>query len=409
MTNVAAKEKTIEETIEERPSSLRTVPPSDTLAIAQLWAADAGISRVTDISGLDFLGVPVYAGIRPAASPDAVTYGKGMVPIDAQIGAYMESIEFHFAEPDSNHQVQVHWGTAADVAASDSEINSAAILNYCPVANREIDLDSPLLLAHADDIETGKKALIPAELVFHPAKDVGQPIFGSSTNGLASGNNRLEAAFHALCELIERDIWSFETISDSSHFVSPEGLPDEVSQIMAKVAAAGLEMVIRNVPNDYDLPFFSVWLFDPKQPLRAFFNSGWGCHPHSRIALVRAVCEAVQSRAAVIHGARGFALPVEHQGAECARHSVEILKRDEASPIQFADVVDHASSASLEIQWQQLLLHLRKVTKEPIYCVYFTPENTPLQVLRLVVPTLENYKPGNWRIGQRLKTFLESR
>ena len=38
-----------------------------------------------------------------------------------------------------------------------------------------------------------------------PYSDPGLALFYSSTNGLASGNTRVDAICHALCEVIERD------------------------------------------------------------------------------------------------------------------------------------------------------------------------------------------------------------
>jgi len=82
-------------------SSLRTTPPEVTLARARAVAPSLGITRVTDITRLDRVGVPVYASIRPTAAPGSlcVNAGKGLHPIEAEVGAYMEAIEFALAEP----------------------------------------------------------------------------------------------------------------------------------------------------------------------------------------------------------------------------------------------------------------------------------------------------------------------
>src|SRR6202453_4235036 len=82
-------------------SSLRTTPPEVTLARAKVRARSLGISRVTDTTRLDRVGIPVYASIRPTALPGSlcVNAGKGLHPIEAEVGAYMEAIEFALAEP----------------------------------------------------------------------------------------------------------------------------------------------------------------------------------------------------------------------------------------------------------------------------------------------------------------------
>src|ERR1700690_4612844 len=97
-------------------SSLRTTPPQVTLARARARAPALGISRVTDITRLDRVGIPVYASIRPSALPGSlcVNAGKGLRPIEAEVGAYMEAIEFALAEVGASH-VGVVKATAREV------------------------------------------------------------------------------------------------------------------------------------------------------------------------------------------------------------------------------------------------------------------------------------------------------
>ena len=81
-------------------SSLREAPLEATLARARVVAAQLGITRVTEITRLDVVGVPVFASIRPDALPGSlcVNAGKGMSVDEARVGAYMEAIEFAFAD-----------------------------------------------------------------------------------------------------------------------------------------------------------------------------------------------------------------------------------------------------------------------------------------------------------------------
>src|SRR5882762_3189265 len=85
-------------------SSVRAVPLVETLARAQAMSGQLGISRVTDTTWLDRVGIPVFASIRPTAVPGSlcVNAGKGVHAVEAQVGAYMEAIEYALAEYDSN-------------------------------------------------------------------------------------------------------------------------------------------------------------------------------------------------------------------------------------------------------------------------------------------------------------------
>src|SRR5215471_14259012 len=113
--------------------SMRTVVPGTTLLHAKRWAAKAGISEVREITSLDVLGVPVYVSVRPQARAEAFTFGKGLAPLEAEVGAYMEALEFFFAEPETA-RVATRWGTARDVSGAHRA--NDAILDFVPRLRR---------------------------------------------------------------------------------------------------------------------------------------------------------------------------------------------------------------------------------------------------------------------------------
>jgi ribosomal protein S12 methylthiotransferase accessory factor len=385
--------------------SLRSLAPETTLLYARQLAATAGISEVTDITDLDVLGVPVFVSVRPQARGEAVTFGKGLRRVDAEVGAYMEALEFFFAEPGTG-SVSTRWGSPRDVAGHDRADD--AILDFVPLLQREVDLDGSLLLASLSDLETGDERAIPAELVYYPAPDVGQPLFGSSTNGLASGNSVLEASIQALLELIERDIWSFEFVRGASRLVEATSLPDNVREIVERAERNGLQLKVRTIPNDYGMPFFAAFVFDLNNPSRKTFNGGWACDLNRDRALVRAVTEAAQSRVAFIHGRRKA--PTSPLGGEEAklvqRHMLGVS--DSRLQVSLTDVPDLAVTGALQQKLDAVIERLHRVVQQPIYRVVFTPADSPLQVVRLVVPLLENLKETRVRVGHRLKTAIEA-
>src|SRR5215211_4166369 len=332
--------------------SMRSLPPETTLLNARQWAATAGISEVTDITELDVLGVPVFVSVRPQARGEAFTFGKGLRSVDAEVGAYMEALEFYFAEPGIG-AVSTHWGSAREVAGH--ERADDAILDFVPLLQREVNLDGPLLLASAHDLESGAERVIPAELIFFPATDVGQSLFGSSTNGLASGNSVLEATIQALLELIERDIWSFEFVRGASKLVETASLTDEVREIVERAEQNGLQFKVRTIPNDYGIPFFAAFVFDLNNLSRKTFNGGWACDLHRDRALLRAVTEAAQSRVAFIHG--GPQAPdsdVEEQEVERVRRHMTGVS-DPKQQLSLTDIPDLAVAGSLQQKLDALI------------------------------------------------------
>jgi ribosomal protein S12 methylthiotransferase accessory factor len=345
------------------------------------------------------------------AHGESFTFGKGLRQVDAEVGAYMEALEFFFAEPGSG-SVSTHWGSARDIAGGD---RVDAILDFAPLLQREVDLDSPLLLASVRDLESGDECAIPAELIYYPAPDCGQSLFGSSTNGLASGNSLLEATIQALLELIERDIWSFECVRCASSLVETASLPDEVRENVDRAERNGLHLKVRTIPNDYGLPFFAVFVFDLNNPSRKTFNGGWACDLDRDRALLRAVTEAAQSRVAFIHGGRkvptlraeGFLRGRSRAGSETCASTHAGRNRFPGSML-LTEISDLAVDGTLQQQLDAVIERLRRVVQGPIYRAVFTSPESPLQVVRLVVPLLENLKETRVRMGPRLKAAIES-
>ncbi|HEY0106913.1 MAG TPA: YcaO-like family protein [Rhizomicrobium sp.] len=386
-------------------TSHRIVPPEQTLAHAKALAAKAGIRMVSDITPLDCLGLPVFMSERPGAGLLTYSFGKGVAPIESEVGAYMEAIEDYFAHPD-NDAVVSRWGTPRDLTGVSADADPA--FEFAPIAERRNDPGQPMLLARAEDVETGAEGWVPAELVFIRHPDVGAPLYGVSTNGLAAGNSVLEASLHAIFELIERDIWSIEFVRNGSLRVADDSLPPDAKDVIETAARNGLRFVVRYVPNDYGIPFFATFLFDPKKSLHRFFNGGWGCHLDRRIALMRAVTEAAQSRAASLHGGRE--LPQwngpgsEEDGVRAQMDSIS-----GASPaIRFGDIAELGAAATLGAQWDATLRCLRRVIDRPVYRVVYTPPEGPIHVVRLVVPTMEHFSKFTMRVGPRLTAELET-
>lgn len=388
-------------TFEKRPSSLRCRSPEATLRLAKEWAQRAGIGAVTELTERDGLGVPVYTSPQSASLHQC--YGKGLARIDAEVGAYMEALEGVFAAPGS-HRPPTRWGTPRDVAGAEGSVR--ATLELCPVLGQHVDLDGRLLLAEAADVETGAVSWLPAELVFYPAPDVGQALFGASTNGLASGNSVLEASFHALAELVERDVWSLDLFRRRSVLVEATSLPEEIRLIGERAARQRLELVVRSIPNDYGVPFFAAFLFSPETPSLKLFNGGWGCHLDRSIALTRAVAEAAQSRLTYLGRHRE---PARGDGGEAEHLRTQIrLVRAPERAVSFSRVAHVPLHDSLEENFADLVARVRRVTGRPIYRVAYTDEERELQVVRLIAPMLEHFREDHRRVGPRLKAAIDA-
>ena len=385
---------------------------------ARRVAAGLGISRVTDITRLDRAGVPVFASIRPDARPGSlcVNAGKGTRAAEARVGAYMEAIEFAFAE---YNRAGLDIVSVPARQVYEGAHRPDAILDFCPRMGAEIPLDDPLPCVAARDVTSGSAFWVPAELVFLPLPEVLGPTwyFGASSNGLASGNNVLEATVHALAEVIERDIASFERAEDRSSLVRPESLSGSLSRLIHQIERAGLTIHVRTAPNVYGLPYFAATVADETDLDPLLVNAGQACHPSREVAFARAVCEALQSRLSFIHGGRDDLLDTYQRFADWSAErrigharALLALASGQSPRTAFSDVPDRMpESQELDAVLTVLLEAVGRVGVRHVLRIVYTPPTFPIQVVRVLVPGLELFGGSSARVGRRLRDYVRDR
>jgi len=363
------------------------------------------------------VGVPVFASIRPDAQPGSlcVNAGKGITVAEARVGAYMEAIEYAFAEY-NRASLDVLRVRAGEIYQG--KTGRAAILDFCPVMNGEIDLEEPLPCVEAKEISSGRKYLVPAELVFLPCPSHlgGSRYFGANSNGLCSGNSILEATIHGLAEVIERDICSFQSIKDTSELVLNRSLPASIRKIESSLSAVGMNLFVRYVENTFQIPYFMAVVAESKTINPIYVSVGYGCHPLKDIALTRAVCEALQSRLSFIHGGRDdlvnrynrFKRASSKGQARYADHLLGQVSRN-GSMIRFGSVPDRSGVATdLPSALNVLIDTLARNGFKDVLRVVYTPADLSLQVVRVLVPRLECFTEATARVGVRLRDYVKA-
>jgi ribosomal protein S12 methylthiotransferase accessory factor len=395
-------------------SSFRAERLEVTLSHARSIARDLGISRVTEITRLDWVGVPVFASIRPGAQPGSlcVNAGKGITVDEARVGAYMEAIEYACAEY-NRASLPVSIGTACDVY--DGATRPDAILDFCPRMGAEIELDGPIASVEAKDIRSNEAFLAPAELVFLPfPSELGDRYFGANSNGLCSGNSVLEATVHGLAEVIERDICSFQAIKDESLLVANRSLPSQIREIDSNLSSVGMNLCVRYLENIFDIPYFMAVVAESDSRDPIYISVGYGCHPCKEIALTRAVCEALQSRLSFIHGGRDdltdryqrFERWSVKARTEYAKKLLAQVSRN-GSCVHFGRIRDRSEVAfDLQSAFEILMDALDGNGFRRVLRVIYTPRKSPLQVVRIIVPGLESFTETTARIGPRLRNYV---
>ncbi|MGA6172547.1 YcaO-like family protein [Streptomyces sp. NPDC012600] len=397
-------------------SSLRTATLSDTLAHARTMATELGITRVTDTTWLDRIGIPVFASIRPGAMTGSlcVNAGKGVHPDEARVGAYMEAIEFALAEYGAS-ALKVIMSTPREFAAQSGI--SFNFVDLCPQLGRKVTPDGPLACVEAIDVSTGQALLVPAELVFSPyPKNPGQRIFGTSTNGLASGNTVEEATVHGVAELMERDVQAHNFFRDQSLYVDFDVPAPDIDQLRDRIGKAGLEAVVRYTPSEFGLPYFEAFILEPASDSPIAIAQGSGLHVVKSISAVRALAEAAQSRLSHIHGGRDD-LMERHQffatqgGDVEQRAETEVRARvhDRSRCIKYSEIQDAShSTRSIGDAMESLAVSLRQAGVQQILRVVLSGEDSPLAVVKVIAPKLESFQPSLKRVGPRLVAFTNA-
>lgn len=371
--------------------------------------AAMGITRLASTTGLDRVGIPVCAAVRPNSRSVSVAQGKGATVEAAAVSALMEAAEvFHAEDVDG----RAHAASCAELDARGERY----LLHGLGRTARPLGRRTRLRWIEGFELRTGSPCWVPLELVstdyrLPRAADAG--LFAASTNGLASGNHLVEAAISGLCELVERDaaaLWAVRGWAErAGRRVDPLSVGDaSCLDLVASFLRAGLTPRLWDMTTDIGIPAFLCRVSDPRAGAGALpgVACGYGCHPDRGVALARALLEAAQSRLTRIAGARDDLGPDDYTVEEAPEVWEALLDLGPgdgpsggATPRRFAAVPTFGSDdLAQDLAW--LLERLEGAGLGPAVAVDLTDPRFGIPVLRLVVPGLEgvashpDYRPG---------------
>ena len=387
-------------------SSLRLQSAEATYERAARLMSRFGISRVTDITRLDKLGLPVHASVRPRGQGLRVHAGKGLREVESRVGALMEALEFAAADPRRNPAGQ-------PMSVATMQAGWAGAFRFIDLAPRRgVPVDGALSLPTLDceDLIRKVPTALPTELLFvSDDKPPSPPVFGSNTNGVASGNSLDEATLHGLLEVLERDALSLEQARHLSRRVHPHSLPPHFIEMADAWLRRGVRLVVRHVPSDTGLPCFKAWLIEPEST-DINLCSGSGLHLDREIALTRAVCEAAQSRLSTLHGGRddivgfyGKYTQIDPARRRERESRLIAAMEDADGAIAFSDVEQTATAGKpLPELLADLLGRLRGIGLGSVLRYRFAADLGGMHALRIVVPRCECSEGDLQRMGPRL-------
>jgi YcaO-like protein with predicted kinase domain len=398
----------------------RTVAPEATLERFLPLAPRMGITRLSDVTGLDRLGLPVWMACRPNSRSLAVSQGKGLTHAAAKASAFMESAETWHAE---SVALPMRYLSRRDLATQAKVVETDGL----PLSKHGgYHPDRPILWVEGRDLATGVPVWLPLELVgadFTDPPPAGSGCFAATTNGLASGNSLTEAIAHGLYEVIERDALSLWRLKGGPALaatrIDPASLTGEaVASVMERFDRAGMDVGIWDVTSDIGVPVFQCVIAGREAGLGdgELFDAelGSGCHPDPEVALLRALTEAAQARTTFIAGSRddfdpdAWKVGTRSSRRQSAREWLDGAGRHEA-PRDFRTLVPNAGpTVRGDLAWTAERVAAAGIG--PVLYADLTRPDLGLPVARVVVPGLEGAfrgAEGDFVPGRRAKAIME--
>lgn len=394
---------TKENPIEFFEGTHRIVPPSKTLENYEEKTIIAGITRITDITHLDRVKIPVFSAIRPTSQEGSISVyaGKGIGEMQAKASAMMEGFERYSAEKQESDETII---ATVDEIKDKGEYIDPKTLNL----NDKIDLkDMVLEWSLATDIISEKEYYIPSNAIYHPyiPPKGTDTLFKGNTNGLASGNILKEAILHGIFEVVERDAWSiFELTKKNSAQIDLKTIENKnINSLLTKFEENNIKIHLFDLTADINIPTIAASADDTVLKDPGLLSLGVGTHLNPEIAVLRALTEVAQSRATQIQGSREDTTRADFMRKAGYERMKKINKHyfdEHEDKINFDNIEDKSSNyidEDLNIAKEEI----QKANIDKILYKDLTRPEIGVNVVRVIIPTMELYSIDKTRAGYR--------
>ena len=396
-----------------------------------------GITRLADITYMDSLRIPNYSAVLPGSEDYIWVYsGKGPTRAHAMASAVMESIERYSALPSGGPRTFVR-GSYAELSKTRSVLHPDEIIEPVSFDYRD-DMSMDFLAGF--DLVGKKEILVPAQLAlfrYTPVAPSVNPFSFFHTNGLASGNVMEEAVCHSLCEVIERDAISLAELRSSAipyhilhtavsalssaglkvppvpvdKFVDDPSIFPELdlssidfepaAKLVKKFEKEEISLRIKDITSDIGVPTFNASSVEWISHDYGYLAEGHGTHPDKRIALLRAITEVSQTRAANIQGARDDLRKIKYGEANTDDKRAWQFMPSPAI-VRFSDISTYYHSDILE-DIGFILDRLSNAGLNKAIIVDLTNPELGVPVVRAIVPGTETFKITKSVMGRRAR------
>lgn len=280
-------------------TSVREVSAETTLAtIVPLFGA-FGISQMIDVSLDGVPGCPVFQVIRDDMRSVFFNAGKGFTRVESMVSGLMEAIEVHCFE--RADPARIASGHVLALESPGIPLVDPAALSDGRIKRVPLDPGKAPLLVRGVDHRSGEALAFHAGSVFLEFSDDENAI--ASPNGIASGNSVTEALCHALCEILERHaLAGFYQQGKSSNNIMyqqlervepPQGVP-RLDVCLGQLALRDIVPEFILISTEAGVSVFICFLDIPMGGGVRGAVQGYGAHHDPKIAMCRALGEAVQ-------------------------------------------------------------------------------------------------------------------
>jgi thioglycine synthase len=172
-------------------------------------------------------------------------------------------------------------------------------------------------------------------------------------------------------------------------------------KIVDKFNLSGISLTVKDITSDIGIPTFNASSVEWITHDYGYLAEGHGTHPDSRIALLRAITEVSQTRAANIQGARDDLRKIkygEHNTDD--RRAWQFMQS--TKKIRFSEVKTFFNEDILD-DIKLIISRLKRAGLRHVIVIDLTNPEIGIPVVRVIVPGLETFKITKSVMGMRAR------
>lgn len=354
-----------------------------------------GISRITETNSYVDLGVSIVSATRTDIRFEQVssTQGKGFKLGHAITGAVVESLERYCAANISGLLL------SSGIDKLDPEGNPLDL------AFGYGDKFYPSKWIRGVDLRRGQETWMPALEVLFPynSSDFEPPRVRPHTSGLAAGADLTEASLFAMLEVYERNVTSLfyrrvRAKNNGSVIDTTTVTDDKASILLRDLCSRGYELIVFRLHAIF--PTYYAAVLDVFSLAPKFMIAGTSTALSDSDALSGALLECVQGLVTSVAGSREDLVrsSVKYKNQILSKNNIFyeikelLIKQNGISSFPQYE----SKLINCDLAWLKTFSVLEKIVTGPILMCDLTHRDLPLNVVKVVVPSL-----NDWMVNPR--------